>query len=154
MADPLSIAVSVIAVAGAAIAVSDTTLCFICQVTKAPNEVMYVHNDVTDVRLVLSNAKANAAKDQSLDQALAAPEDGILGNLQDIAKVELLLKRTELALTEIEFLLRAVTGAKSPREFTLHQRAWFRNWSKLRLLRDELRGLKISLAVHFSASSR
>jgi hypothetical protein len=154
MADPLSIAASMVAVAGAAITVSDTILSFIGQITHAPNEVMYVHNDVTDVRLVLSNVEANAAGDRSLDQRLAAPDDGILGNPQTIAKVEVLLKRTEQTLTEIDLLLRAVTRSRSLTGLTLHQRAWFRNRSRLRAMREELRGLKISLTVHFSASSR
>ena len=95
MADPLSIAALVIAVVGAAITVSDTFLSFIGQITKAPNEVMYVHNDVTDMRLVLSHVEANAAGDRSLDQRLAAQDDGILGNPQPIVEVEVLLKRTE-----------------------------------------------------------
>jgi len=154
MADPLSIAASLIAVVGAAIAVSDSILSLIHQVTNAPNEVMNVHNDITDVRLVLCNVEANTAKGRSLEQTLAMAEDGPLGNPQDIAKVELLLRRTELTLTEIDYILRTVIKAKSPNELTLHQRAWLLNRSKLRVLRDELRGLKISLAVHFSASSR
>jgi hypothetical protein len=84
----------VVAVADAAIAVSDSILSFIYQFTNAPTEVIHVHNDITDVRLVLCNVEANAAAGRSLDQTLAMAEDGSLGNLQDIARVEILLRRT------------------------------------------------------------
>jgi hypothetical protein len=154
MADPLSIVASVITVAGAAITVSDTILTFICELRNAPNEITFVHNDVTDTRLVLSNIKDNAAETQSIDRRISPPESDPVGNPEDIAKMEYLTKRTERVLLDIDLVMRACTKSRSLGGVTLHQRAWFLNRSKLRFLRQELREVKTSLAVHFSASSR
>ena len=155
MSDPLSILASVITVAGAAITISDSILSLLSQLRNAPDEVIFVQNDVTDTRLVLSNIKANSAEDRTLDRRLALPDaNATYGDPENILKAELLIKRMERILLDIDLSLRKMTKSRSQNGITLHQRAWFLKRSKLRLWRQELRELKTSVAVHFSASSR
>ena len=155
MADPFSVAVSAITVIGAAITVADTLVTFIGELRNAPDEVMFLQNDVTDTRLILSNVKENAGEDRSLNVRLALPEGGcIYGSPEVIAKAEYLIKRMEKVLLDIESTLRDITKPRSLGGTVVIQRAWFLHRSRLRSLRQELRELKTSVAVHFSASSR
>ena len=155
MADPFSIVASTVTVTGAVITVADTILSFISQLRNAPDEITFLQNDVTDTRLILSNIKDNAGEDRSLDARLALPDPGgVYGNPENISKAQYLIKRIERVLLEIDSTLREVTKSRTLGRATVHQRAWILHRSKLRSLRQELRELKTSVAVHFSASSR
>jgi len=155
MADPLSIIASTITVVGAAITVSDTVLSSISQLRNAPDEIIFLQNDVADTRLILSNIKDNAGEDRSLDARLALPDHaGVYGSPENISKAEYLIKRVERVLREIDTVLQNVTKTRTLGGTTVHRRAWILYRSKLGSLRQELRDLKASVAVHFSASSR
>ena len=155
MADPIAIVASAITVTGAAITVADTILSFIRGWQNAPDEIMFLQNDVTDTRLVLSNVKDNAGEDRSLDAQLALPDTGdVYGNPEYISKAEYLIKRIERVLLAIDSALQDVTKSRSLGRTTVHQKAWILHRSKFRLLRQELLELKTSVAVHFSANSR
>ena len=155
MADPISIVASAITVTGAAITVADTILSFISQLRNAPDEIMFLQNDVTDTRLILSNIKNNAGEDQSLNVRLALPDaGGVYGNPENISKAEYLIKRMERVLLETDSTLRDATKSRTLGRSTVHKRAWILHRSKLRSLRQELQELKTSVALHFSATSR
>ncbi|KAH7149008.1 hypothetical protein B0J13DRAFT_662788 [Dactylonectria estremocensis] len=154
MADPLSIVASALTVAGAAITVADTILSFIGDLRNAPAEIVYLQNDVTDTRLILSNIKDNANEDRSLDARLALPGAGdVYGNPEHISKGETLIRGVERVLHDIDSVLRTVTRSRSPGRAKINQRAWVLNRSKLRSLLGQLRDLKTNAAVHFSVSN-
>jgi hypothetical protein len=155
MADPLSIIASAITVAGTAITAADTILSFIGDLRNAPAEIMYLQNDVTDMRLILSNIVDNGAEDRSLDTRLALPDTGgVYGNPEHIFKGETLIRRVEDVLREINLILRTVSKSRSPSRVTIDYKAWVLNRSKLSRLQGRLRDLKTNAAVHFSVSNR
>jgi hypothetical protein len=140
MTDPIGILASAITFAGAAITVADT--------------VTFLHNDVTDTRLILQNIKENASEDRSLDTRLALPDSGPYGSPENISRAEYLLRRIKRVLVEIDTNFRDVTKSRSLGRITIHHRAWILHRAKLKLMRQDLRELKTSVAVHFSASSK
>jgi hypothetical protein len=155
MAEILGAVASIITVAGTAITVADAVLTFISQVRNAPEEILHLHNDVTDTRLILSNIRENSSQDRSLQSRLTLADDsGIYGDPENVAKAEYLIRRIERILMQIDSTLQDVTKYKSLGRITVHQRAWMLSRSKIRSLRGELRELKNSLAVHFSATTR
>ena len=155
MAEPISIVASAVTVTGAAITVADAVLSSICQLRNAPDEIAFLHDDISDIRLILSNIKDNSSQDRSLNVRLALPDTGgVYGNPENIFKVEYLIKRIEPVLLEIDAVLRKVTKSRGLSRTTVYQGAWILHRTRLRSLRQELQELKISVAVYFSASRR
>jgi hypothetical protein len=154
MAEVLGAIASGITIAGAAITIADTVTNLISQVINAPEELLFLHNDVTDTRLILWNIKENASQDQSRCNALSLRDStGAYGNPENIAKTEYLIRRIERVLAQIDRALREVTKSKSLDRVTIHQRSWMLNRVRMRSLRTELRDLKTNLSVHLSAST-
>ena len=155
MAEPVSVIASAVTVTGAAITVADSILSFISQMRYAPEEIAFLQNDVIDIRLVLSNIKANTAEDQSLDRRLALPDSaGAYGHPENISKLDYSLKRIERVLLETDSALRQVTKSRGLGRTTVHRGQWIIHRTKLGLLRQELQELKTSMAVYLSANSR
>jgi hypothetical protein len=154
MAEIIGAVASGLTVAGAAITIADAVLTIISQMRNAPEEILFLHNDVTDARLILSNIRENSSQDQSLQARLALPDNaGVYGDPENIAKTEFLIRRIERVLMQIDSALKDVTKSKYLGRVTIHQRAWMLSRTRIRSLRSELRELKTSIAVHFSAST-
>lgn len=76
MAEVIGLAASTVTFVGAAIAISDTVLSFIGDLRQAPDEVLFLYNDVTDTRLILLGIKENVEQNEALDIRLALPDNG------------------------------------------------------------------------------
>jgi hypothetical protein len=102
MADPLSAVASAITVVGAALTIADRILSFVEDLRNAPSEVVFLQNDVTDTRLILSNIVDNERNDHTLATQLAVhgtidslgrPEDAHQGKIS-IGRLENSFART------------------------------------------------------------
>ncbi|KAK0753875.1 ankyrin repeat-containing domain protein [Schizothecium vesticola] len=155
MAEVISVAASAVTFVGAAITISNTVLSFISDLRQAPDEVLFLYNEVTDTRLILLRIKENVEQNQSLDTSLALPDNsGILGaTAESTAKAEFLLKRIERVLSDIDLCLRSLTKSKSSRGVTINHRSWLLSRNRIKSLRQDLRDLKTNAALHFSSSS-
>jgi hypothetical protein len=154
MAEILGVIASGITLAGAAIAIADKVTNLIGQVVNASEELLSLHHDVTDTRLILWNIKENASQDQSLCHTLSLNDStGTYGNPENIAKTEFLIRRIERVLSRLDLVLREVTKSKMSNQVTIHQISWMSNRVRIRSLRMELRDLKASLTVHLSVST-
>jgi hypothetical protein len=154
MAEIVGAVASGITVLGATITVADAILSFISQLRNAPEEIAFLHTEVNDTRLILSNINENASRDQSFQTQVALPDNaGIYGDPENISKAEFLVKRINRVLKQAENALKEVTKSKYNYRVTIHQKAWLMNRSKIRSLRGELRELKTSLAVHFAVGT-
>lgn len=74
--DPLSITASVLTCVGATIKAADTVLTLIDRIKNAPNEVLAIYNDVTDLKVVLTEIQLNAAEERNLWTSSRQVPDG------------------------------------------------------------------------------
>ncbi|KAH7383921.1 ankyrin repeat-containing domain protein [Pyrenochaeta sp. MPI-SDFR-AT-0127] len=154
MAEIVGAVASGITLVGAAIHGADAILNLISHIRNAPEEILHLHNEVTDTRLILSNIQENANQYQALHMRLALPDSSsVYGNPEYISKTERIIERINRLLNRLDITLREVTKSRSLTSITVHSGAWLLHRPKIQSMRSELRELKISLSVHFSANT-
>jgi hypothetical protein len=151
--DPLSVIASTIAVIGTTISASEVVLHLIRGLKALSAELIATCNDVTDFKFILTELEDNTRAEQVLLRALQ--EDGannylsIAGTLTSTAPEA--PRRLEVAkekLLELEALVKKVKTMGTVK------RAIYLEKSNLRILRDKLRDMKISISAHFSIKNR
>jgi hypothetical protein len=157
--DPLSIIGFTITAVGATITVSGSLVDLISHINNIPNELLATSNDVTDLRLVLTNIEESIAQEQLLLQTLrpvlAAGQLAITENVPAAApEAPSLVQRARDKLTEIEDVVRKYTALQNVRGIGVLGRVRFLNKGKLRTLRDDLSRIKLDIATHFSVKGR
>ncbi|KAM5386676.1 hypothetical protein ACJZ2D_000639 [Fusarium nematophilum] len=154
MAEALGVAASAIAVVGAAIKITETILDSISQFRSAPAEIDFLHHEVADTQLILTNINENMAGIRHFQHRLGLSDsEEALGNPETIHKAGFLLKRLEMGLLEIDTVLKTITRSRSSPKVIINQATWILHRSKIKSLRQELRELKDNVALHFSASA-
>lgn len=156
--DPLSILVSSITLLGAGIKVAESIVSIIGSIHNLPDELLATSNDVTDFSFVLMEIQETSVREERALTALRLGEarqallqaDGIAAaNLQARA----MLKRARDKLIEIEDLLRKAQAAQMSKKVLLLRMKLLAT-DKLRVMREELREIKINISAYFSIRGR
>ncbi|KAM5343600.1 hypothetical protein ACJ41O_012137 [Fusarium nematophilum] len=114
MAEALGVAASAIAVVGAAIKITETILDSISQFRSAPAEIDFLHHEVADTQLILTNINENMAGIRHFQHRLGLSDsEEALGNPETIHKAGFLLKRLEMGLLEIDTVLKTITRSST-----------------------------------------
>ncbi|MCJ1391225.1 hypothetical protein MMC18_004087 [Xylographa bjoerkii] len=134
--DPLSLTASIIAVIGAGAAVAKCVRKLAC-VKDAPNAVLQLDAEITDVRLVVSMIKERCRPRDK--PSLSENEDNnIICNT---------LQRTKDIVLELDILLRYGLTKITTKGEKIDVIAWMRTESKVHALKERLRNVKIDLIV-------
>ena len=140
MADPLSITTSIIAVIGAAETVGKT-LNRIRDMTNAPDEILALSNEISDLTVVLKHVETYAT---AADRAVTSPEH--------LEHISVLAKRAQSRLSQLEQIMHkhlSEPAAASWRS-SLSRFRWACLKTKINGLRVDLRDIKLSIIVQIS----
>ena len=154
--DPLSILVSSITLLGACITVADRTLCTIAKFRHLSNELLATSNDVADFKLVLMDIHEVSVEEERILNSLRLERPG-QPLLQDVhiatanPQTQRMLERARDKLAEIEEVLRK-TNTMSKKETI--RRARLAATDRLKVLREELRDIKVNISAYFSVKGR
>jgi DNA repair ATPase RecN len=141
MADPVSIAVNVIAIATAASQISKA-ISHLRKLGQVPGRVYALRNEVTDLEVVLRQV-GNA-----LQQNTLTPENQH-GSLQEV------LSRAKDNLAEISKTLERIANAcdRSKAKVISRTAVWFKEKSHLQTLQDDIRTVKEIFNLMLGASN-
>jgi hypothetical protein len=157
--DPFSIIASTITVLGACITVSEGVINLIGRIKNTPNELLQTSNDVTDFRLVLFNIEESIKQEETLIQLLR-PTRGLgqrtITNHVPAATSEAttLIERAQSKLAEIEEVVKRYNHVQNAKGLGSLRRVRTLNIGALRVLRDDLRSMKLNIATYFSVKGR
>ena len=140
MADPLSIIAGIIAVIGAAQSVG-RTLNRIRDITNAPNEVLALSNEISDLTVVLKNVETYVT---SADGAAISPE-----NLEHLS---VLARRAQSTLAQLERIMHnhLPEPGGAIRRGSLLRLQWALLKPNVDGLRVDLRDIKLSIIVQIA----
>jgi len=147
--DPLSITVSVIALIGASIKVSETVLSLIREIRNAPDGVLWLGNEISDFRAVLLNIQEGATQEQLLLNSVGPTPD--VQSQSAPIEAEVWTQRAQSMLLEMETLFKK---ARNVSGIIAQNCIWIREKSRLKQLREELRDIKLNLSLYFCVRSR
>ena len=140
MAEPLSIVASIIAVIGAAESVG-ITLNRIRDIMNAPNEVLALSNEISDLTVVLKHV-----------ETYATAADGAVISLEHLEHLSVLAKRAQSRLAQLEQImdnhLHEPGGAN--RRSPLLRLQWAFLKPKVDGMRVDLRDIKLSMIVQIT----
>jgi hypothetical protein len=157
--DPFSIIASTITILGACISVSEGVINLIGRIKNTPNELLQTSNDVTDFRLVLFNIEESIKQEETLIQLLR-PTRGLgqrtITNHVPAATPEAttLIERAQSKLVEIEEVVKRYNHVQNAKGLGSLRRVRTLNIGALRVLRDDLRSMKLNIATYFSVKGR
>jgi hypothetical protein len=157
--DPFSIIASTITVLGACIRVSEGVIKLIGSIKNTPNELLQTSNDVTDFHLVLFNIEESIKQEETLIQLLR-PTRGLsqraITNHVPAATpgATTLIERAQSKLVEIEEVVKRYNHVQNAKGLGSLRRVRTLNIGPLRVLRDDLRSMKLNIAMYFSVKGR
>jgi hypothetical protein len=157
--DPLSIIASTITVLGACISVSEGVINLISHIKNTPNKLLQTSNDVTDFRLVLSNIEESIRQEETLIQLLRptwGPGQRNITNHVPAATPEAttLIERAQSKLVEIEEVVKRYNHLQNVKGLGSLRRVRTLSMGSLGVLRDDLRSMKLNIAMYFSVKGR
>ena len=140
MADPLSIIAGIIAVIGAAESVGKT-LNRIRDITNAPNEVLALSNEISDLTVVLKHV-----------ETYVTSADGAVISLENLEHLSVLAKRAQSRLAQLEQIINnhLPEAGGANRRGSLLRLQWARLKTKVDGLRVDLRDIKLSIIVQIT----
>ena len=140
MADPLSIIASIIAVIGAAESVSKT-LNRIRDITNAPDEVLALGNEISDLTVVLKHV-----------ETYVTAVDGAVISLENLEHLSVLAKRAQSKLAQLERIVQhhLPEPGGANRRSSLLRLQWALLKTKVDGLRVDLRDIKLSIVVQMT----
>lgn len=148
--DPLSITASIIAVIGAAGRASEGAL-FIIRVWKAaPDEILAIVNELSDIQLVLRSANDTLNLTSSADKIPFLGEECSSGLVRMLNRAQEALQ--ELAELLYDKLLRVENVGEEIQVKFLRLR-WVKERQNVRQLQTELRSLRANISALLSAIS-
>ncbi|KAH0559647.1 hypothetical protein GP486_003838 [Trichoglossum hirsutum] len=147
--DPLSVSASVVTLLGATQAV----LRLIRSVRGAPDELLLLGNEITDFRGVLSNIRGSAVEEQALVTTTGPFPDGQSQPATTEAEVEAWTQRAQNKLSELEALIKKATKARNTSGVGVKKRIWLKERSRLKVMREELKDIKLNLGLYFCIKS-
>jgi hypothetical protein len=157
--DPLSIIASTITVLGACISVSEGVINLISHIKNTPYELLQTSNDVTDFRLVLSNIEESIRQEETLIQ-LQRPTLGLAQHTTTnhvpaaTPEATILIERARRKLVEIDEVVKKYNHLQNAKGLGSLRRVRTLNTGSLRVLRDDLRSMKLNIATYFSVKGR
>ena len=136
MADPLSITASIIAVISAAEGVGKT-LAKIKDIRKAPNEVIALINEVSDLRIILGDFEGYIAQNTERPQILQSQLD----------HMSVLLQRAKDRLLELDQLVeyRLLTPGSRSDQIQVSRREWAGAKDTIKKFRTSLRDIRLNI---------
>ena len=138
MADPLSITASIIAVIGAAEGVSKV-FSKIKDVRQAPNDLLALMNEVSDLRAVLGDVERHI---QGADRILLPPEQA--------ARMSDLIQRAKNCVSELNRLIQRRLVKPSAGEIKVSRRGWAIAQPTVVRFRENLRDIRLSLLTQMT----
>ena len=140
MADPLSIAASVITVIGAADSIGKS-LGKVKTLRNAPAEVLALQNEVSDLRIVLDDVNFCV-----LDMGSTETSTRITIRLQHLSE---LVDRAKSQLLQLDKLLHydIIKPGSLDGEFKVSRTEWLRAQSAVEAIRQSLRDVKLNIAT-------
>ena len=140
MADPLSIIASIIAVIGAAESVGKT-LNRIRDITNAPDEVLALSNEISDLTVVLKHV-----------ETYVTAADGAVISLENLEHLSVLAKRAQSKLAQLERIMNnhLPEPGGANRRSSLLRLQWALLKTKVDGLRVDLRDIKLSIVVQMT----
>lgn len=151
--DPLSVVASVITIVGATITAADKVLSLINHMNSASEEVIWLNNEVSDFKVILHNIEETTVEEQNLLNAngTASPNSQ---NLAVAAETLELAQRAQVKLLELETLIAKSIQSRGSSGISMRNRNWLQGKYRMRMLREELKDIKVSLGLYFSTRSR
>ena len=136
MADPLSITASIIAVVGAAEGVTKT-LAKIKSIRNAPDELLALINEVSDLRIILSDMQ------NYLTQNTQRPQI----SQEELQNISTLINRAKKKLLELDQLIqyRLVKPESNSHQIKVFRREWLRAKNTIEKFRQSLRDIKLNI---------
>ena len=141
MADPLSITASIIAVVGAAEGVGKT-IKKIRNFREAPNELLFLINEISDLRIVLGDIKGNLIQNASSIH-LQEEQSEHLSTLLNRAK-EQLLQLDEL----VQY--RLVRSDSTSQQVKISRREWARSTCTVKKYQKSLRNARLNIIAYMT----
>ena len=140
MADPLSIIASILAVIGAAESVGKT-LNRIRDITNAPDEVLALSNEISDLTVVLKHV-----------ETYVTAADGAVISLENLEHLSVLAKRAQSKLAQLERIMHnhLPEPGGANRRSSLLRLQWALLKTKVDGLRVDLRDIKLSIVVQMT----
>ena len=138
MADPLSIAASIIAVIGAAERVRKT-LTKIRNIRNAPSEVLALVNEVSDLRIILGDLEGYIRQNTARPQL---PEE-------QLHHMSILLQRAKDRLLELDRLVeyRLLTPESRSDRIRVSRREWAQSKDTVKRFRQSLRDIRFNIVA-------
>ena len=136
MADPLSITASIIAVVGAAEGVTKT-LAKIKSIRNAPDELLPLINEVSDLKIILSDMQNYITQNTQKPQI----------SQQELRNISTLINRAKEKLLELDQLIqyRLVKPESISDQIKVSRREWLRAKSTIEKFRQSLRDIKLNI---------
>ena len=138
MADPLSIAASIIAVIGAAESVGKT-LTKIRNIRNTPSEVLALINEISDLRVILGDFEGYIAQNTASPQLLE----------KQLNHMSILLQRAKDRLLELDQLVeyRLLTPESRSDQIRVSRRKWARSQDTVKRFRRSLRDIRLNIVA-------
>ena len=136
MADPLSITASIIAVVGAAEGVT-RTLAKIKSLRNAPNELLVLINEVSDLKIILDDMQNYIAQNTQRPQI----------SQKELRNISTLINRAKEKLLELDQLIqyRLVKPESTLNQVKVSRREWLRAKNTIEKFRQSFRDIKLNI---------
>ena len=138
MADPLSIIASIIAVVGAAEGVAKT-LGKIKTIRNAPDELLALINEVSDLKIILSDIQSYVI--HNIQRPQISPEE--------LRNISTLINRARDKLLELDQLIqyRLIKPDSVSDQIKVSRREWLRARSTIERFRQSLRDIRLNIVT-------
>ena len=139
MADPLSITASIIAVVGAAEGITKTLAKF-KSIRNAPDELLALINEVSDLNIILSNVQSYIIHNTQKPQI----------SQEELQNISTLINRAKEKLLELDQLIQyqLVKPESIPDRLKVSRREWLRARGTIEKLRQSLRDIRLNIVTH------
>ena len=137
MADPLSITASIIAVVGAAEGVTKT-LAKIKSIRNAPDELLALMNEVSDLKLVISDIQNHI-----VIQRAQTPQT-------ELQNISTLVKRAKDKLLELDQLIQYRLVKPESDQIKVSRREWLRAKAVIERFRQNLRDIRLNIITQMA----
>ena len=143
---------STITCLSACVHVSRGVLNLINHIKNAPNEYLQISNEVTDFLVVLVDIEESIKQEETLLQSAHWTRTGRVDNLPAARpEANKIVERARDNLVKTEELIKSYTQTKGSKLFS---RLRPDHLASVRSLRDELRGIKVTLTAYFAVKGR
>ena len=137
MADPLSITASIIAVVGAAEGVTKT-LAKIKSIRNAPDELLALINEVSDLKLIISDIQNHI-----VIQRAQIPQT-------ELQNISTLIKRAKDKLLELDQLIQYRLVKPESDQIKVSRREWLRAKAVIERFRQDLRDIRLNIITQMA----